>query len=274
MPDDGVSVLISTYRGDDPENLDAAIASVVNQTHEPDEVVLVEDGPLTNESTAIVRKWLDARPDIFERHALETNRGLGEALQFGVEQCSNDLVARMDADDLSVLTRLETQLAFLAENPEVDVVGGYVVEFEGDPESPHAVREVPTDHDNIARHARTRSPMNHVTTMFRREAVLSAGNYRPTDPLEDYDLWVRLLLDGATFANVPEVLVKVRAGPEMYRRRGGWRYARRELAIQAQFLRWGFIGIDTFLTNSVVRLGVRILPNAVRGQLYSKFLRK
>jgi len=156
----------------------------------------------------------------------------------------------------------------------VDVVGGYVAEFEDDAESPHAVREVPTDHDDIARRAKTRSPMNHVTTMFRRDAVLSAGNYRSTDPLEDYDLWVRILLDGATLANVPAVLVKVRAGPEMYRRRGGLRYACQELALQARFRRWGFVGVGTFLANSVARIGIRLLPNAVRGKLYSMFLRE
>lgn len=160
------------------------------------------------------------------------------------------------------------------ENPRTDIVGGYIEEFDSDPDNPVAKREVPTTHEEIKKMARFRSPMNHGTVMFDKQSVLSAGNYRVVDRMEDYDLWVRMLITGATFANIPHVLVKARAGEEMYGRRGGWEYAREEIRTQVEFYRQGFTSFPVFMVNILTRTALRLIPNRVRGMIYKVIARK
>jgi hypothetical protein len=179
----------------------------------------------------------------------------------------------MSADDISVPDRFERQVSYLESNPSVDVIGGYVAEFSENPNEIRTVRTVPTEPSEIDHLARFRSPMNEVTVMFRREAVLQAGNYRSLDRMEDYDLWVRLLLDDATLANLPAVLVKMRAGEAMYDRRGGLEYAREEFRQQVAFWQMGFIRVPRVLLNLLLRVPVRLLPNQIRAWLYRRFLR-
>ncbi len=179
----------------------------------------------------------------------------------------------MDADDISVPSRFERQLGYLQENPSVDIIGGYLEEFQSSPDDPVARREVPTDHDAIVKRAKFRSPMNHGTVMFRREAVLRAGNYRATDPMEDYDLWVRMLLSGATFGNIPEILLKARAGEKLYERRGGWKYAKDEARLLVSFYKRGFTPLHVLIFNLLTRTPLRLFPNRLRGTIYELFAR-
>jgi len=262
------SVVLPTYANDDPGELGTAIGSVVDQTRRPDEILIVKDGPLPQELEATVERFETEQPSVFTSVQIPTNQGLGNALRTGVEEAAHEYVARMDADDISVPTRFEQQTDFLAANPDVDIVGGYIDEFETDPSNPVGRREVPTDHRDIEQMARFRSPMNHGTVLFDRRTALEAGNYRPVDPMEDYDLWVRMLLDGATFANIPEVLVNVRAGEELYGRRGGWEYAREEIRTQTEFYRRGFTSLPVFLFNTATRGGLRLVPNTLRRHVY------
>jgi glycosyltransferase involved in cell wall biosynthesis len=268
------SVLLSVYQGDDPDQLDAALASCFRQTREPDELLIVEDETLTDPLDAVIDSWERERPEQVRRHPLSENRGLGEALRAGIRECRHPLVARFDADDINVETRFERQCAYMAAHPEVDVLGGYIAEFTDDPETPHSRREVPTAHEDIRRWARFRNPFNHMTVMLRREAVLSAGNYRPVMPLEDYDLWARLLCDGATVRNLPEVLVKVRAGDEMIARRGGLAYARADASLQWDFYRRGFISLPVLLLNLATRVPLRLVPGSLRRRLYAAVARE
>ena len=267
------SVLLPTYASDDSEELKTAIESVLNQTRKPDEVLIVKDGPVPNELEEIIRPFEDDDRSRVRSVQHSENRGLGIALRTGMNTVEHDYVARMDADDISVPTRFEKQTDYLAEHPGTDIVGGYIAEFETDPANPISRREVPTSHDEIRRMARFRSPMNHGTVLFDRSAVLRAGNYRPVSPMEDYDLWVRMLLNGATFANIPEVLVNVRAGTELYERRGGLAYAREEVRTQYEFYRRGFTSLPICLFNLVTRVGLRLVPNSVRRWAYERFAR-
>ena len=208
MSGEPFSVLLPTYAGDEPDGLRRALDSVFEQTVEPDEVLVVEDGPLTAELESVLDEAGVEHPDQLVRTSLSSNRGLGAALSHGVEACSHDLIARMDADDVAVPGRFERQLEYLAENPEVDVLGGYIGEFSEDPERIETVREVPTTPTEVRSSARFRCPLNHPTVMFRRSAVLDAGNYRPLRSMQDYDLWMRMIASGYTLANVSRVLVK------------------------------------------------------------------
>lgn len=273
MSNSSFSVLLPTYSGDEPIGLSEALESVVTQTCSPDEILIVMDGDLTQELEAVVEEYVTEYPNMVEPLMLSERCRLGTALRRGVEAASNELIARQDADDLSVPDRFERQISFLDANPEVDVVGGSVEEFDENMSRTIGKREVPTTHDEIRRMARFRCPMNHMTVVFRRKSVLDAGNYRDTDPMEDYDLWIRMLMNGARFANLPEVLSKVRAGTEMYHRRGGWEYARQEISFQREFHRKNFISTPVFLFNVITRTTLRLIPNRARKEIYEGITR-
>lgn len=271
--DTNLSVLVSVYSGDEPTQVNEALRSTFEQTQPPDQVVVVQDGPLTQPLRRTVREWADQYPDLVTIVRLAENRGLGEALAVGLRHCRNDLVARMDADDRSRETRFETQLDFLANNPDVAVVGGYIGEFVESPNHISNVRGVPTAPAAIERYARFRNPMNHVTVMFEKDSVEAVGGYRARPGMEDYDLWVRMLQRGYTLANIPEILVDVRTGREMYRRRGGFDYAVTEYRFQRELLERGFTSLGEFVANIAVRVPIRLLPTEARELVYERFLR-
>lgn len=266
------SVLMSVYRGEKPEFLNAAFQSLRASTVALPEVVLVEDGPLPDSLHCIVechRAALNLR-----RVVLPQNVGLGRALTEGLKQCRHDWVARFDTDDLIVPDRFARQAAFIASTPGIDLFGGWIWEFDTDPTSPSGrLRRVPESHEAISAYARSRNPFNHMTVMFRRDLALSLGGYRDEHLYEDYALWVRMIQAGAQTANLPDVLVKARAGGGMYARRGGIGYAVGELRAQWAFHRSGFIGWPRLLLNLAARLPVRILPDRFRQFLYERILR-
>ena len=273
MSDPKFSVLIATYEGDDPDDLERAIRSVIDQTVRPDEVVVVEDGPVTPELDEILDALTAECPDLLRRTSLSHNRGLGAALNHGVEACSHEWVARMDSDDVAVTDRFERQLEYISEYPETDVVGGYIGEFTEGPDKVDRVREVPLTHEEIEKKGRFRCPLNHPSVMFRRQAVIDAGNYREYRSMQDYELWMRMISQGYTLGNVPEVLVRCHAGENLYTRRGGVEYVRTEFTIQRELFRHGALSLPVFIFNLGTRLPIRVLPSRVRGFIYKTVLR-
>lgn len=268
-----LSVVMATYRGDDPEQLYAAGRSVFDQSRIPDELVVVFDGPVTPAHEEVVQRLSLLGQVTCLR--LEKNGGPGAARHQGILASKHDLVAIMDADDLCVSTRFETQLiAFEMGKGKVDVVGGWIREFNDLPGDSETVRRVPLTHDDIARYAKRRSPMNNVTAMFRKSSYLEAGGYSTLRTLEDYDLFVRMLLCGAHFINVPHILVDVRAGRNMFERRGGLTMVPIESRLLFTMYRNGFFNLSEFLSNLFIRSAVRLMPNSARRLLYQAFLRE
>jgi hypothetical protein len=179
----------------------------------------------------------------------------------------------MDADDVAVNDRFEQQLEYLSSNPGVDVVGGYIGEFRNEPEKIDQIRKVPLEAAEVKPYSRFRCPTNHPTVMFRRESVLDAGNYQSLRSQQDYELWMRMLSQGYSIENIPEVLVRCRAGDSLYDRRGGLEYAQLEYSLQRKFLSMGAITYFDFFRNILLRIPVRLVPDRVRGFLYETFLR-
>ena len=198
------SVLLSLYHKESPLFLRQSLTSIFTQTLLPIEVVLVEDGPLTDELYAVIKEFTSQHPEL-KVISLPTNRGLGKALNEGLKHCSYDLVARMDTDDIAKPDRFEKQLAIFLEHPEIDVVGAWIDEFEGEVSNVLSMRKVPEQHENILRFAKGRCPVNHPVVMFRKSAVLKAGGYKHFPLFEDYYLWVRMLMNGARFYNIPKI---------------------------------------------------------------------
>jgi glycosyltransferase involved in cell wall biosynthesis len=273
MSDRQFSVLIATYEGDDPDDLSRALQSVIDQTVRPDEIVVVADGSLTTDLEAVLDDFESAYPDLLTRTSLPTNQGLGAALNHGVETCSYEWIGRLDSDDIAVENRFERQLTYLDENPETDVLGGYIGEFSNDPADIETTREVPTTPDQVRSIARFRCPLNHPTVIFRRSAVLEVGNYRPLRSMQDYDLWMRMLAKEYQLSNIPTILVKCEGGEELFNRRGGLTYARIETKLQYEFLQLGMISVPVFLLNICVRIPLRLIPNRLRSFVYRTLLR-
>lgn len=264
------SVLMSLYIRENPEHFRLALNSMIAQTIKPNEIVLVEDGPLTNELYTVVNEYKESLRIVVN----EKNLGLGLALARGMEECQNELVARMDTDDIAERDRCEKQLTYFDNNPEVSILGGQIEEFVANPEEVVGKRVVPEKDEALKEFMKKRCPFNHMTVMFKRSAVLDVGNYQDWFWNEDYYLWIRLALAGFKFANLSDTLVHARVSSDMYQRRGGDKYFKSEIGIQNLMLEKKMISYGTYLSNCVKRFIVeKLMPNKVRGWVFQKFAR-
>lgn len=267
------SVLLSLYNKENPVFLKQSLDSICQQKVIPPEIVLVLDGPLSVELNNVVEEYKKKYSE-FKIIALSKNHGLGKALNEGLKHCSYDIVARMDTDDIAKPDRFCKQIQIFQECPDVDVVGAWIDEFEVDPSNIVSTRKLPKNHCDIFQYAKSRCPVNHPVVMFKKQSVLDAGGYQHFPLFEDYFLWVRMLLNGAKFYNIQESLLYFRCSSDMYRRRGGWKYAIDECRFQNTIRQMGFINSQTCLKNICIRFTTRILPNCLRTILYKKALRK
>lgn len=270
------SIITSVYKNDRPEFVRTALDSVlVCQKVKPTEVILVQDGPVPSELQMILMEYEDLYPNVMKVLRLEKNCGLGNALRIGVENAKYSIIARMDSDDICLPDRFEKQLAYLEEHPECDIVGGQMTEFIGSPDNIVGRREVPLANDEIYRYMKSRCALNHVTVMFRKAAVLKAGNYQDWFWNEDYYLWVRMMLSRCTFANIPDVAVNVRSGADQYARRGGKKYFNSEIGIKKLMLDNGLLSKKEYYINYIERFIIQLmLPSNVRGWVYRTFARE
>lgn len=269
------SVLIPVYYKENPLFFEQALDSILNQTLLPDEIVIVKDGPLTEDLDFIVKKYILKYPKLFNIIALEKNVGLGDALSIGILNCNNEIIARMDSDDIARSDRFEKQIKYLKEHPDIDVLGSWISEFEDIPENIISYRQLPVDHDEIYRFGQFRCPINHMTVMYKKDAVIKAGNYQTFKNIEDYYLWGRMLINGAKFANLPECLVNVRAGNAMFKRRANLTYfLNSELPIHTELFRMGYINFWQYIRNIILKFSLRILPFQFMKIIYFYFLRR
>lgn len=267
------SVLISIYYKEQPSCLVQSLDSILSQTLLPDEIVFVKDGPLTLELDNIVAEY-EKRYPIIKVIPLGKNLGLGKALNEGLKHCTNNLIARIDTDDIAYPNRFEKQVKFMNEHPEIDACSAWIDEFIGSKENVVSTKKLPETNDEIIKYAKHRCPLNHPVVMFRKEAVMKVGGYKHFFLLEDYYLWVRMIMSGAKMYNIQESLLYFRYSPEMIKRRGGWKYTKSEIKLQKEFYEIGFIGLSTFLYNIAIRMAVTVIPNNLRDLIYKKYLRR
>lgn len=266
------SVLLSVYYKESYSAFCKSLDSIFTQTTCPDEVILVEDGPLGSDLNDIISEYSAKYPTL-KIIPLPTNQGLGKALNEGLKHCSYDIVARMDTDDIAKPDRFEKQLAVFEKYSDIDVVGAWIDEFEDDISDVKSVRKLPELPDDIRQFAKRRNPINHPVVMFRKSAVLAAGGYQHFSLFEDYYLWIRMLMNGAKFYNIQESLLYFRFSPEMFKRRGGWRYVISELRFLQKMRQMHFISFSEFMQNLFVRFSIRLIPNSLRAIIYTKLIR-
>jgi len=266
------SVLMSIYNKEAAEYFSRCMESIWNeQTVKPNEIVLVEDGKLTDELYGAIKQWQDTIGTIFITIPLENNVGLGDALNIGLDQCSYELVARMDTDDICSADRFEKQLKMF-ENNDIDICSSWVSEFDTDENEIVSYRKLPENHKKIILFMKQRNAINHPAVMYKKSVVLNSGGYKKMMWFEDYYLWARMILNGAKFYNIQEPLVNMRAGYGQLERRSGLKYAMSEVLLQKRFLKLRFINRFEFIQNVAIRFLVRIIPKNLVKQIY-KILR-
>lgn len=269
------SLLLSVYAKEKPEYLDKCLRSVLKSTVLPNEIILVKDGPLTDELEFVLEKYC-AETDVFKVVSLEKNGGLGTALNAGLEECTYELVARMDTDDICLQNRFEMQLKEFEENPSVSLVGGYITEFIGEETNIVSTRKVPTDFEELKKYSRKRNPVNHVTVMFKKSDIIEVGSYQKVKDIgyEDYDLWIRLIMAGKIIKNIDSVLVNVRIGADMYKRRGDKKRLKTALYFRKKLWKSGYYSFFAYVVCSVETVAFAVVPSWVRRIAYKIFLRK
>ena len=262
------SVLMSVYAGENAVNLRTSIESVLASDFLPAEFILVIDGPIGGDLQEVINSY----PSV-KTLPLPSNVGLGAALTEGLTNVSYDIVARMDSDDVCMPSRFGKEYARMSEG--LDIVSSAILEFEGDVSNVTGRRDLPLTQNEIVEFSRKRNPFNHPAVMFRKSAVLEAGGYTSDYPLfEDYDLWVRMLRNGARAANIAEPLLYMRTDEGMFLRRGGVKYGKIMLGFHKHLLATGWTNRRIYLTGAVPHYLVCIMPEFIRKLVYRRLHRK
>ena len=266
------SVLMSVYKNDRADFLRLAMESMFNQTVPPAEFVLMCDGPLTEDLNSIIGT-MGAKHDNLRVIRFEKNHGLGYALQVGVEECRYDLIARMDSDDISRPERCEKEIEYLVKHPEISVVGAWIEEFSTTPDNVESCRCAPENDPEIRKFAQMRNPFNHVSVMYRKADVLAAGNYQNVRFIQDYYLWIAMLIKGFKGHNLQEPLVWVRADRNMFKRRSGKLYIQLQLDLFKIMLENKFISFTQYIKSCAIRICSGFAPNWMRQIAFKRVLR-
>ncbi len=267
------SVLMSVFIKEKPRYLDACMQSLFDQTLQPEEIILVEDGPLTNELYNVIQKWKEYYP-IIKSVKLEKNCGLAKALNVGLKKCNHEIIARMDSDDICFVDRFQKQIDVLQNDSSIVLLGGQVAEYDEDMKIILNYRRVPIFSKEIIKFAKIRSPFNHPTVMFKKKIIEKLGGYsEQLRNWQDYALWSVILANGYKTQNVPDVVVNMRTGLSMLERRSGLKYLKYELEAYHQVYKVGLINVVEYVLISILKILTRLLPKRILKRIYKKFLR-
>lgn len=267
------SVLMAVYSKDNSENLTLAIQSMLEQSSFPEQFVIVEDGELPQELENVILHYETTMPALFTIVRLAENKGLGNALNKGIEVCRNELIARMDADDISKRERCKKQLERFRCNSSLDILGTQIEEFVGDISNVVSRRTVPCNNEEIIKFARRRSPFNHPTVMYKKSSVQRVGGYKVYGRKEDLDLFVRMVNAGVVAENLEESLLFYRTSADNYKRRKTWINCKEYIQIMYGFYKKKYIGIVDLLYVVAGQMAMYCMPSFISKKLSKKYLR-
>ncbi len=268
------SVLMSLYVKEQPDFLRASIDSMLNQTVKPDEIVIVKDGPLNESLEEVLSEYVKKEPNLFNIVVSEQNVGLGKALNLGLKNCKNELVARMDTDDISKPERCEKQLAVFSEDSELDLLGSSVDEFYNTTDEIVSRRVVPTEHKEIYEFAKRRSAFNHPTVMYKKSKVLSVGGYGDLRRNQDVDLFARMLFSGCKAKNIEQSLLYFRSNDALAKRRKSWQNTKSYIQTIKRLWKMGYSSFGDYMVVAIVQTVMFLMPVKIQHWVYKKFLRK
>ncbi|AMN31878.1 glycosyltransferase [Clostridium perfringens] len=268
------SVLMSLYIKEKPEYLKLALQSMVDQSLKPDEIVIVKDGKITKELQLILDEYNIKYPGLFNIIGYEENRGLGLALNFGLEHCRNELIARMDTDDISMPKRCEKQVKEFEKRPELSIIGSAIDEFDGTIDNIIGRRVVPIAHKEIYEFAKKRSAFNHPSVMYRKSKVLEYNGYSDLKRNQDVDLFGRMLYGGCKAVNFKESLLWFRADKNLAKRRKSWENTWSYIETIKKFWKMGYSSFGDYVLIALAQTAMFFMPVSLQNWIYKTFLRK
>lgn len=268
------SVLMSIYKKEKPKYFIQSLESMVHQTLMPNEIVLVKDGKLTKELEEVIDHYIDKYPGLFNIVPLKDNVGLGRALDEGLKHCKNELVARMDTDDISLPERCELQVKQFNENPELCIVGTMIDEFYDEPDNIISSRVVPTTNDEIYKFMKRRSPFNHPTVMYKKSEVIRCGGYGKMRRKQDLDLFSRMINNGCVAENINQSLLLFRSNEDNFKRRKSWSYCKSYIDVQFEIWKRGHCSFNDLVFVTTGQLVMLLAPMGLLKKISNKYLRK
>lgn len=271
------SFLMSVYKKEDPQALSTSIDSMLAQTLAPDQIVVVKDGPLTDSLEKVLAQYSSENNEIFTIVGYEDNQGLAYALNFGMQACRNELIARMDSDDFSVASRCEKQVAAFDNDPELALVGTNMQFFDGDVKNVSSdIREYPATNEDIIKALRRYSPFAHPSVMFKKSEVLSCGGYDVTlRRRQDIDLFSRLIVHNRKkAANIQEPLLLFRRDESYYKRNKNVESCNNRIAVQKKIYKRGDCRLVDYLYVWSIMTFSKIVPDKLYSVIYTKLKNK
>ncbi len=265
---------MSVYRKEKPSILRESMQSIYDQTVPTNDFVLICDGPMTKRLDDVITEMKEKFGKRLRVIRHEENHGLGYCLRTGILECKNDLIARMDSDDISKKDRCEKELEVFIKNPKLSVVGGFVGEFEVTIDKIKSIRRVPEKNEDIIKFAKWRSPMNHPSVMFRKKDILAVGNYPEVRKCQDWYLWTNLLMNRYQLYNVQEILVYMREDRHTFKRRAGLKYFKIQKQLYDNMRKNNFISVPQYMVAVPMRFCSAMVPNSIRQALFKKFMRE
>ncbi|MBQ0367357.1 glycosyltransferase, partial [Providencia rettgeri] len=246
---------------------------IEHQIKKAAEIIIVKDGPLNQDLNNLIDSFAKKSLSIVKIINLPYNAGLGNALNEGLKYCSNNWVFRMDTDDLCTPNRFMKQIEYIQKNPNISLFGSCTEEFDSSMSNSLGLRKVPTSHNEIKQYTKRRNPFNHMTVAFRKDVIESVGGYQHHLYMEDYNLWIRVIAAGHQVGNIDEVLVNVRGGDSMVKRRKGLVYIKSELQLAKLKIEKNIDSPIGAYSNFIIRSLPRLLPTYMLSKVYKK-LRK
>jgi glycosyltransferase involved in cell wall biosynthesis len=263
------SVLMSVYKFDDPIYVSLAIDSILNQSLMPNQVVIIVDGPISSNLSDTINTY-ESGHQIISCYYLDENRGLSYALNYGLEKCTYDYVARMDSDDISLPHRFERQICYLDNNKDIALLGSWYAQYDESMLTFQILRMVPELNADLIRYSKSRTPFNHVTAIFRKSKIIDSGGYPDIEGLfEDWWLAHNLISNGYRIHNLQEILVNVRGGKNFLNRRGGFKYLISEVSNLFNMYQAKHFTVFQLIKNLIIRIPIRLLPNKFRFYIYA-----
>lgn len=267
------SVLMSIYDKESSSNLQEALESILNkQILKPDEVIIIKDGILNeelNKTLGIYKK----KYKTIKVYKLKRNLGLGLALKYGITKCKNNLIFRMDSDDICHESRFKKQVEYLMLHPEIKIIGSNAFEFEDNIGNIKYLREFPEYNHEIKKFSKKRCPFLHPTVGFYKNIVLEIGNYSNYKYFEDYDIFLRILKKYQGY-NLQESLLYFRVNESTYERRGGIEYFINEIDCLRSFYKKNLITKKDLIKSLFYRSIFRLINTKIRRKAYERILRK
>lgn len=267
-----IVVLVSVYKNDNPEHLRLSIDSILNQTYQKFLLVIGVDGAVPEELGKVLKDY--EQSEKVRVFWFQENRGLTAVLNNLLEEGKKlkpMYFARMDADDLSKTDRFEKQVNYLEAHPELDVIGGAIEEMNYDGQLNGKVIKYPLNHEDCFNFFATRNPLAHPAVMFRASFFEKVTSYNAAyKKNQDTELWYRAFKAGCKFGNIEDVVLTFRVSKDMYKRRGGTKFAKEVLKLRNEINRGLGYGLKATLFGYAYYI-MAISPGRVKKFAYIVF---